>query len=165
MIFLRILGIAMLVPSWRPMFSSRPVAFHRSSRAPASLGSKLTLALAATVFCVSTFAVRPQLCAILFAICVLLGFWYSKRDQWDYEKKTGRLSFRPTGQQERVAFFTLDMVFLVLFLSFVVRDQIWHPDTEEERIIHYLCWGVVVFTAIAALLLYPKRPRRNASEN
>jgi len=39
------------------------------------------------------------------------------------------------------------------------------PVTEEQRILHYLCWGFVAFTAIAALLLYWKRPRPDAPEN
>jgi hypothetical protein len=130
-----------------------------------SLGSKLAGAMAAMAFCVATFGVKPLLSAGLFAICVLLGLWYSKRDRWKYEKQTGRLSFRPTGKPEWSAFFALDVVFCVLFLSFAIRDQIWRPVTEEQRILHHLCWGFVAFTTIAALLLYWKRPRPNASQN
>jgi hypothetical protein len=130
-----------------------------------SLGSKLASAVAVMAFCVATFGVKPRLCAGLFAICILLGLWYSKQDRWKYEKQTGRLSFHSTGEQERAAFFVIDVVLFVLFLSFAIRDQIWRPVTEEQRILHYLCWGFVAFTAIVALLLYWKRPRQDASEN
>ncbi len=106
-----------------------------------SLGGKLTSALAVTAFCLATFGVRPLLCVGLSAICGPLWLWYLRQDRWKYEKQTGRLSFRPTGEQEWVAFFTLDVVFFALFLSFAIRDQIWRPVTEKQRILHYLCWG------------------------
>jgi hypothetical protein len=121
--------------------------------------------MAAMAFCVATFGVKPLLCAGLFAVCVLLGLWYSKRDRREYEKQTGRLSFRPTGNPEWAAFFAIDVVLFVLFLSFAIRDQIWRPVTEEQRIVQHLGWGFVAFTGITALLLYWKRPRPNASEN
>jgi phosphatidylglycerophosphate synthase len=164
MIFMRIFGIVMLVLSWKPVFSPR-VAFYKRSWVPVSLGSKLATAVAVTAFCVATFGVRPLLCAGLSAGCVLLGLWYSKRDRWEYEKQTGRLSFRPTGEQERSAFFAIDAVLFVLFLSFAIRDQIWRPVTQEQRIVQHLDWGFVAFTGITALLLYWKRSRSNASEN
>jgi hypothetical protein len=164
MIFLRIFGIVMLVLSWRPVFSPR-VGFYRRSRVPLSLGSNLTRALAVTASCVATFGVRPLLCVGLCAICGPLWLWYSKQDRRNYEKQTGRLSFRPTGQKEWVAVFALDVVFCVLFLCFAIRDQIWRPVTEEQRILQHLCWGFVAFTAITAFLMYWKRPRPNVSEN
>ena len=165
MLFLRILGIAMLFPSWSLVFSSR-AAFHgrRGSRIPMSLGSKLAGAMLATAFCLGTFG-APRLCMGVAAISMPLWLWYLNQDRRKYEKQLGRLSFRPTGGPEWAAFFALDLVFLVLFLFFVIRDQIWPPVTQEQRIVHYLGWGFVAFTAIAALLLYWKRPRRNTSEN
>lgn len=166
MLFLRILGIVMLVLSWIPVFNPEVKVFYKRSRVPLSRRSIYVSALAATAWCLGVFGVSSWICAGLFAGSVLAGMLLAKQDRAQYEKQTGRFPSVPNDpQQVWGAFFAIDTVFLSVFLSCLIRDHFWPPVTEEQKSVHFMTWGFFALTSMAAVLLYWKRPGKNAPEH
>jgi membrane protein DedA with SNARE-associated domain len=65
----------------------------------------------------------------------------------------------------RVSFLTLDAVFLVLFLSFLIRDHFSPPANQDQRILHYMSLGCAAFFSIAGALLLWDRSRQDAPKH
>jgi len=154
-IFLRVFFIVMLVRVWIPVFNPRVKVRYKRSRVPKSLKSKLASALCITACCLALFRVSPLFCAAVAMFCVAAQILVTKRqDVREYERQTLHLEYVPTDHgQERDAVLVTDIVFSVLFLFFVIRDYFQPPVTEEQRIVHDLCWGFLACTSIMALVL------------
>lgn len=165
MIFVRILAVAVAAWWWSRLLNPRGTLHHRRSRVPLSQKSKLADAFAVTCGCLALFGIGPLVCAGMGFVCVALGLWFAKLDRAQYERQTGRFPSVPNDPlQMWFASFIINGAFLALFALFLVRDHVWPPVTEEQRLVHYVCWGFFALIALLLLLLWWDRPRRDTPE-
>src|SRR5579863_1856001 len=154
MIFLRILGIAISIWWWIPVFNPAVRVFYRRSHVPVSRMGRVLDAVGKTAFCLAVVGVRPLLCAGAAAACVAAEMLVKKQDIRQYEKQTGRWVFRPTDQRPMWASaLALDAAFLSLFVIALIRDHFWPSVYKDQRILHYMSWGWIAFLLIAGSLL------------
>lgn len=163
MIFLRIIGIAMLIWWWIPVFNPAVRVFYRRSHVPVSRTRRVLDAVGMTAFCLAVFGVRPLFCAGVAAACVAAAMWAKKQDFRQYEKQTGRWVFTLTDQRSTwVTALVLDAAFLSMFLVALIRDYFSSAVNQDQRILHYMSLGCVAFFSIAGALLLWDRPRQDA---
>jgi uncharacterized membrane protein len=172
LIFLRILGLVMLVFSWIPVFNPEVRVFWKGSRVALSRRSNLITAVAMTAWCLGVFGVKPQLCAALCVMAIATAMWRSgedrrqhEEDRLQHEKEAGRqVGGPPNPEQMWMALFGVNAILLSLSLYAVIRDHFVPPVTEEQRMVHSMAWVLVGVLSVGATVLYVKRPRQNDSQ-
>ena len=139
-VLLGILGVGMALFTWACVaFPKIPVSWKGGNRAPLSMASRLTNAVAMTSWCLALTGYYALLWAGLFAGCIVLGM---------FQSKLGLCIF--------------DGFFLISSLYAVLRDLRIPPHTEEQRILHIMGFGYLVASVFGAIFLYVKRPGKRA---
>lgn len=162
-VFLRVLGVAMLVFSWVPVFNPEIKVYwgkgSSANRALMSWKSKLAFAIAMTGWCLGVFGVKQNLAVGLFMFGFVFGVAFAGKDKDEYIARTGvPIRRAATSEEIWMGLFAVDTVLLILSLYAVIRDHFRPPVTEEERIVHAMGIGLLAFFSLGAVVLSLTRP-------
>jgi hypothetical protein len=160
--FLKALGVVGLCFSWAPVFNPEITIFWKGgNRAPLSRRSNFVFALGWTAWCLAVFGVAPKFCGALFAISVLALFVLLRQDRAHHVEVAGipEPMRQITKRQRWTVLCVADTLFLGSSLYAVVRNFYAPPRNEEQRILHFMAFGYLAASCIAAIILYKVRPQ------
>jgi hypothetical protein len=162
-VFLRVLGIAMLVFSWVPVFNPEIKVYwgkgRSANRALMSRKSKLAFAIAMTGWCLGVFGVNQNLAVGLFMLGFVFGVAFAGKDEAEHVARTGvPIRRAATSEEIWMGLFAVDTVLLMITLYAAIRDHFRPPVTEEQRIVHAMGSGLLALFSLGAVVLYLTRP-------
>ncbi len=162
-IFLRVLGIFMLVFSWLTVLRPEMKVYwgkgRSTSRAPLSQKSKLAFAIAISGWCLGVFSGNQTLAVSLFLIGFVTACISGSDDQKEHARQTGTTARKPPTPQEMwLALCIMDGALFAITLYAMVRDHFHPPLTNEQKSVHAM--GLVLFSllSVGGVRLYLKRP-------
>lgn len=164
-IFLGMVGGSMALFAWASVLfpEKMPVVWKGGNRAPLSMPSRVTMAVAMTSWCLALAGFHPLICAAVFAVCIMFGFVECSRDRAAYDAARGITEPqrpKPSPQLVWRALCVYDALVFSGFLFGLIRDLRHPPVTEEQHLVHVMAVGGLVFTGLCGLVLYVKRPKK-----
>jgi uncharacterized membrane protein len=167
-VFLRVLGITMLVFSWVPVFNPEIEVYwgkgRSANRALMSRKSKLAFAIAMTGWCLGVFGVNQNWAVGLFMLGFVFGVAFAGKDEDEHVARTGvPIRKAATSGEIWMGLFAVDAVLLIITLYAAIRDHFRPPVTEEQRIVHAMGSRLLALFSVGAVVLYLTRPGNTPS--
>jgi len=167
-LFLRILGIAVLPFSWLTVFRPQmKVYWGRGTNRPLmSRKSRLAFAIAWTGWCLGVFGANQTLAVGLFLTGFVVAVISGKEDEKEHIARTDvPIRKAPTRQDYWLAFCFMDAILLSILAFSLVRDHFRPPVTEEHKNIHAMAVIFFVLLLVAAFALFLNRPEKSSTES